>query len=71
MTKNRELIEKKYKYYEAIKEGVFLTRDLVSEPPNILSPKVYAGEIKKSILSRMILSSLVESISSVEEEKWI
>ena len=36
-----------YKYYNAIKEGVFLTRDLVSEPPNILSPKVYANEIKK------------------------
>ena len=36
-----------YKYYNAIKEGVFLTRNLVSEPPNILSPKVYANKIKK------------------------
>ena len=47
ITKNKEKIENKYKYYEAIKEGVFLTRDLVSEPPNVLSPKAYADEIKK------------------------
>lgn len=47
ITKNKEKIEKKYKYYEAIKEGVFLTRDLVSEPPNVLNPKTYAQEIQK------------------------
>ena len=47
ITSNKEKIEKKYKYYEAIKEGVFLTRDLVSEPPNVLSPKAYVQEIKK------------------------
>ena len=40
-------IENNYKYYNAIKEGVFLTRDLVSEPPNILNPKTYVQEIKK------------------------
>ncbi len=47
ITSNKEKIEKKYKYYHAIKEGVFLTRDLVSEPPNVLSPKAYVQEIKK------------------------
>ena len=47
VTKNKEKIEKKYKYYEAIMEGVFLSRDLVSEPPNILNPKTYVEEIKK------------------------
>jgi len=47
ITKNKEKIEKSYKYYEAIKEGVFLTRDLVSEPPNVLNPKTYAQEIQK------------------------
>ena len=31
----------------AIKEGVFLARDLVSEPPNVLNPKHYTEEIKK------------------------
>jgi leucyl aminopeptidase len=38
---------KEYKYYQAIKEGVFLARDLVSEPPNVLNPKTYVQEIKK------------------------
>jgi len=38
ITSSKEKIEKKYKYYHAIKEGVFLSRDLVSEPPNILNP---------------------------------
>jgi len=38
-------IEKKYKYYEAIKSGVFLTRDLVSEPGNILHPDEYTKRI--------------------------
>ena len=47
LTSNQKKIENKYKYYNAIKEGVFLSRDLVSEPPNILSPKVYTQEIKK------------------------
>ena len=47
VTKNKEKIEKKYKYYNAVKEGVFLTRDLVSEPPNILNPKNYVQAIKK------------------------
>ena len=40
-------LQKKYKYYDSIKEGVFLTRDLVSEPPNVLNPKNYVQEIKK------------------------
>ena len=26
---------------------MFLTRDLVSEPPNVLNPKAYVQEIKK------------------------
>ena len=47
ITSNKEKIEKKYRYYDSIKEGVFLTRDLVSEPPNVLTPKAYVQEIKK------------------------
>jgi Leucyl aminopeptidase len=38
ITSYKEKIEKKYKYNEAIKSGVFLTRNLVSEPGNILHP---------------------------------
>ncbi len=43
----KEDLQKMYKYYDAVKEGVFLSRDLVSEPPNILNPKKYTEEIKK------------------------
>jgi len=47
ITSNKQNLEKDYRYYEAIKEGVFLARDLVSEPPNVLTPKAYMLEIKK------------------------
>ena len=47
VTINKKSIENNYKYYSSIKEGIFLTRDLVSEPPNILNPKTYVQEIKK------------------------
>ena len=45
ITSNKEKIKKKYKYYEAIKSGVILTRDLVSEPGNILHPDEYAKRL--------------------------
>jgi leucyl aminopeptidase len=44
---NPSSCKKKYKYFSAVKEGIFLARDLVSEPPNILNPKRYTEEIKK------------------------
>jgi len=47
IAKEKEKVEKKYLYYNSVKEGVFLTRDLVSEPPNVLNPKKYVEEIKK------------------------
>jgi len=47
ITSHKDELKKEYKYYDAIKEGVFLTRDLVSEPPNVLNPKKYTEEIKK------------------------
>lgn len=47
ISSNKKNIENNYKYYDAIKEGVFLARDLVSEPPNVLNPKTYVQEIKK------------------------
>ena len=62
VTSEKTKIEKKYKYYHAIKEGVFLSRDLVSEPPNILNPKVYAKEIHK-------LSKLGLKIKSYNEKE--
>ncbi len=62
ISSNKEKIEKKYKYYDAIKEGVFLSRDLVSEPPNVLNPKAYVNEIQK-------LSKLGLKIKSYNEKE--
>ena len=45
--KNEKLLKSKYKNYSSIKEGIFLARDLVSEPPNVLNPKKYTEEISK------------------------
>lgn len=36
-----------HKPMAAVADGVFLTRDLVSEPPNVLHPPAYAKEIRK------------------------
>ena len=47
ITSHKERIEKKCKYNEAIKSGVFLTRDLVSEPGNILHPDEYVKRLVK------------------------
>ena len=37
----------RYKPLDALADGVFLTRDLVSEPANALTPPAYADEIRK------------------------
>ena len=42
-----EKFNKEFKTLSFIKEGVFLTRDLISEPPNVLNPKNYTREILK------------------------
>ena len=42
-----EKFNKAFQTLSFIKEGVFLTRDLISEPPNILNPKNYTKEILK------------------------
>ena len=47
ITSHKKKIEKKYKYNEAVKSGVFFTRDLVSEPGNILHPDEYAKRLVK------------------------
>ena len=41
-------LSKNYSKYKAIESGVFQTRDLVSEPPNVLYPKKYVETIKKT-----------------------
>ena len=62
---NPSSCKKKYKYFSAVKEGIFLARDLVSEPPNILNPKRYTEEIKK--LTKLGLK--VEILNEVKLKK--
>ena len=44
---NPEKFNKQFQTFSSVKEGVFLARDLVSEPPNELNPKHYTEEIRK------------------------
>ena len=62
ISSHKDKVKKEYKYYDAIKEGVFLSRDLVSEPPNVLNPKKYTEEIKK-------LSKLGLKVEILNEKK--
>jgi len=65
ITSQKNKIENEYKFYEAVKEGVFLTRNLVSEPPNVLNPATYVKEIQK--LSRLGLK--IKSYNEKELKK--
>jgi len=63
--KNYKSFKNSYKYLSSIKDGVFLARDLVSEPPNVLFPKKYVEEIKK--LTKLGLK--VEILNEVKLKK--
>jgi len=47
VTKNKNFFSNVKNKIENIINGVFLTRDLVSEPPNYLNPEKFVSEIKK------------------------
>ena len=44
---NPNVLKNKYVALNALKDGVFLTRNLVSEPPNILNPITLSKEVLK------------------------
>ena len=44
-----ESAEKRYKEIEAIVAGIFLARDVISEPPNVLYPESYANIIASEL----------------------
>ncbi|MFM7985442.1 MAG: leucyl aminopeptidase, partial [Candidatus Fonsibacter sp.] len=46
-SKNKDFFSKIKNDINNIVSGVFLTRDLVSEPPNYLNPQAFVNEIKK------------------------
>ncbi len=62
VSSEKTLLNNNYFKYKAIESGVFQTRNLVSEPPNILYPKKYVEIIKK-------LSSLGLKIQIYNESK--
>ena len=47
ISQNAQKIKKLWIRFSALKEGVFLTRDLVSEPSNNLTPSLLAKEASK------------------------
>ena len=47
ITKDPSLAKKYYSPLQSLEEGVYLTRNLVSEPANILTPKTLAEEAEK------------------------
>ena len=47
ISKNANVLKRLWNRYNAIKEGVFLTRNLVSEPSNNLTPALLAKEAQK------------------------
>jgi leucyl aminopeptidase len=44
-TSNKNNFSKNYKKYSALESGINLTRNLVSEPPNVLTPQAYVSII--------------------------
>ena len=46
ISKNAARLKNKFKQKNAVAEGIFLARDLVNEPSNILNPEAYAKKIK-------------------------
>ncbi len=57
-----EKAEKRYKHFEAIANGISMTRDFVNEPPNYLTPKTYAKDIAR-------LSYLGIDVEVIEKEE--
>ena len=49
LTDNGKTWTSEFKELEALAESVFITRDLVNEPPNKLYPKTFADFIKKTL----------------------
>ena len=52
-----------FKSLDSVAQGVFMTRELVSEPPNILYPASFAAEVKK-------LEKLGVKVEILNEKKW-
>ena len=47
ISKNSAKLKRNFKHNQSLAEGVFLARDLVNEPSNILNPEAYAKKIRE------------------------
>ena len=65
MTRNEEAAKKAYAPLQKVAEGVFMTRDLVSEPANVIYPVSFAAEARK--LARLGIK--VEVLGPAEMKK--
>ena len=59
--KNPDRLSKIYQYHKSLIQGVFLTRDLISEPPNVLYPKKYKDQDLRFVICNLSLNSLFEN----------
>lgn len=46
---SKENSEKIFEYFKAVAEGIYLARDYVSEPPNVLYPESYANSVYQNL----------------------
>jgi len=60
-------VKKAYGPLDAINEAVFFTRDVVSEPPNVLHPVSYANQLKE--LSKIGLKVTVLDLAALKKLK--
>lgn len=65
--KDLAAVKKAYTPLEAINEAVFFTRDIVSEPPNVLHPVSYANQLKE--LSKIGLKVTVLDLAALKKLK--
>ncbi len=59
-TASDDKAKKTYKVLDAVREGVFLTRDLISEPANVLHPESYAKRVSKELSAVGIKVSVLD-----------
>lgn len=65
-TDAKKKVSDSYKYLSSIADGVFLARDVVSDPPNKLYPKSYAQRVKSELTK---LGAKVTILSEKQMEK--
>ena len=61
VSNNPDLAEQKFQYFDAISQGVLLSREIISEPPNVIYPETFAKKAKELIHLGLVVKILNES----------